>query len=421
MFSDFKKLVPEEFKRSRQKQYKAFQSHVGGVLRRYRDVSMPGTNDKIARQEKWKLWFGQIEFDVNWRSIRKVDDAQAADMMRGKGSSSLFLAVYYRLHSLLDEPKWADEIDQFVFRSPLRNKGVEVFIKEDEFPVVDPVPEQLNEIIASQETLVRDNAQLKEQVDMLTMMFREHLLQSELRRPKISALLVKAGKKVAASDHEAADKVLLKAIDLVYRKNLAPSCEQIARIQIERARNLLLTHNVIGALSAYREALALPFISRELALYCQLCSFAALSFDKYLNTISIRFPARLFVFEDNYEPALRLAIARRPASGSTSLIFPDAMIAVNQYYNGVDPRSWSMSAENAGDQLMDAAKDLGLVVFADLALMGFEYMAFSYQSADDPIDVQNTIIKRIRAIEFLKGNRSPSSDDLKVENIYRYI
>ena len=70
---------------------------------------------------------------------------------------------------------------------------------------------------------------------------------------------------------------------------------------------------------------------------------------------------------------------------------------------------------------MKSAQELGEVIFADIALLGFEYMALSYNHSDDPIDVQTTITLRLRAIEFLNGNRSPTKAQLSWENIYKYV
>lgn len=125
-FSEFVELIPEEFNRPRQKKYKLYQEKVGKVLQRYRDTRMPSSNDKFLRHEKWRKWFSQIDYKEAQETVEKIDDAIAADLMRGKGDAAYYNAIYYRFHSLLDDLAWADEIDAFVFGTPLRHRGASV-------------------------------------------------------------------------------------------------------------------------------------------------------------------------------------------------------------------------------------------------------------------------------------------------------
>lgn len=424
-FSEFKTLVPLEFTKPRQPRYKEFQHLVGDVLRRYRDTHLRGTNDKLARHQKWSDWFEQITFDENWEAIRGINDEQAADIMRAKSDAIFHLAVYYRFHSLLSELKWADEIDELIFKATFRDRGIDVFVEDPlelEAGVSSaPIAEVIDGLVVGQQKLLDDNTVLKEQLTELHMQFRQHLRRDILHDEVAARIVVKAEGKIARNNHIAAERLFQKAVRVLTKRRSVAFNEQTAKVHIERARNFVLQENVVGALTAYREAMSLVPFSEEIYLYCELCSFIAISFDRIVENTSVRFPARRFMFENDYPALLLSLINSGNPSISSETIFPRVTETVALYTKGEGYRGWTAMSEEAGDHLMRAAKEQDSTILADIALLGFEYMAMSYNSGDDPTEVRFTIEKRLLAIHFLNGNKEPSEDDLSVGNIYSFI
>lgn len=75
------------------------------------------------------LWVVEVEFDVDWYVISKLSSNKIAELAkRGAGRVECALALHYRFHAELDQPKFADEIDVEVFGGPYASVfGTSVF------------------------------------------------------------------------------------------------------------------------------------------------------------------------------------------------------------------------------------------------------------------------------------------------------
>jgi tetratricopeptide (TPR) repeat protein len=77
---------------------------------------------EYARQmdSEWQEWIKTIKNDLGpkWARVRNLTNQRIKDLATGTGALEHALAVHYRLHAELDDPRYAEAIDRFVFAAP---------------------------------------------------------------------------------------------------------------------------------------------------------------------------------------------------------------------------------------------------------------------------------------------------------------